>query len=144
MTVEEAKLLDLWFSKEYNGVASLGGMALDEVKKKGYTQSIFGHRRYFHKYFTGDMQSIGEVEREGGNSYIQMPAAAIMKIGLRRVWEALRATRLKARLVLTVHDELVLETPDAEVEQVKAICENMTSGLLELPLPVEVTIKTHW
>ena len=81
-------------------------------------------------------------ERVAMNSPIQGTAADIMKIAMLRVDRALREEGLAARIILQVHDELLVETPVQETEQVKAILEREMRGAADLRVPLEIAVST--
>jgi len=72
----------------------------------------------------------------------QGPAATVMKIALRRVHEAVQGMR--SHIILTIHDEIILEVHKSEIEQVIEICQNMTAGIMELELPVGIKVGRRW
>ena len=123
---------------------------LEEVVKtateKGYTETIFGRRRYIHELSSSNrvLQAFGK--RVAMNAPIQGTAADIMKLAMIKVYKRLKAQVPEARLVMQVHDELVVEAPDGLVEKVKAIlAEEMNSTAeLTVPLTVDVTSGKNW
>ncbi len=128
---------------------------IDETKRKakevGHVETLLGRRRYFpilaaetRDARTNIMQRAAE--REAINHPIQGSAADILKIAMIRIHAALRQKKFKARLLLQVHDELVLEAPDGEVKAVsKLVKEIMESAYpLDPPLKVEVGVGLNW
>jgi DNA polymerase-1 len=85
-------------------------------------------------------------ERAAINAPMQGTAADLIKMAMIRVQDWLASEKLQARLIMQVHDELVLETPDGEVERVKAELPGLMSGVAELavPLMVEVGVGPNW
>jgi DNA polymerase I len=125
---------------------------LAEGRERGYVNSLFGRRRPVPDLRSGGPRRAA-AEREAINAPIQATAADIMKIAMIRVDEELRQRKLKTRMLLQVHDELILEAPDDEVEQVvELVCEQM-EGAYELknektgnnvPLKVDVEAGPNW
>jgi DNA polymerase-1 len=123
---------------------------LDETRlraaEQGYVETLLGRRRYFpilQGQVRGRQASVrrAAAEREAINMPIQGSAADIMKIAMRRVYDALREGDFRARILLQVHDELVLETPDDEVQPVAALLRQQMSGAYELAVPLKVDVK---
>ncbi len=123
---------------------------LDEVVKeatlRGYTATPMGRRRYIPELTSsnGNMRAFGK--RVAMNAPIQGAAADIMKLAMIRVYEALKAKLPEARLVMQVHDELIIEVPDSQVEECKALVKREMEGVCELsvPLTVDVTSGKNW
>lgn len=125
-------------------------MYLDEVvkdaEKNGYTSTVFGRRRYIPEITSqnGNMRAFGK--RVAMNAPIQGTAADIMKIAMIKVRDRLLKEGVDAKIVMQVHDELVVEAKDSEVESVKAILrEEMENAVkLSIPLTVDVTLGKNW
>ena len=112
------------------------------AKKDGYITTMFGRRRPVPEITSSNFMQRSFGERVAMNSPIQGTAADIIKIAMIRVWRGLRAAGLKSRLILQVHDELVIETYKEEEEQVRRILtENMVSAA-ELAVTLEVDLHT--
>ncbi len=119
--------------------------------KQGYLETIFGRRRYFRMLqHTGDDRASAVVrarmEREAINMPVQGTNADIIKHAMIRLPDRLRTGGFQARLILQVHDELVLEVPDAEIVPVAAlVCEVMeAAGTLDVPLKTEAKVGLNW
>jgi len=119
---------------------------VEEAKKNGYTATIFGRRRYIPELTAqnGNLRAFGK--RVAMNAPIQGSAADIMKLAMLRVWERLKEEKLSAKIVMQVHDELVLEAPDSEVDATKKILREEMEGVasLSIPLTVDVTSGNNW
>ena len=119
---------------------------VEEAKKNGYTATIFGRRRYIPELTAqnGNLRAFGK--RVAMNAPIQGSAADIMKLAMLRVWERLKEEKLSAKIVMQVHDELVLEAPDSEVDATKKILREEMEGVasLSIPLTVDVTSGKNW
>ncbi len=126
---------------------------LDETKQKaksdGYVETLFGRRRYFPIFQLqatgGNLQARLRAEREAVNHPIQGTAADIIKVAMLRLHQAL-APNYRARLILQVHDELILEVPEEELEEVTALMIEIMSGAfkLDVPLKVDASSGTNW
>ena len=124
---------------------------LDETKKSatelGYIETLMGRKRYFHALKEGTNQLVrARLEREAVNSPIQGTAADIMKLAMLRVHNALSASDLACKILLQVHDELVLECPENEKEaSAKLVTIEMeTAFKLKVPLLTEIKWGRNW
>ncbi|MER3450932.1 MAG: DNA polymerase I, partial [Thermus sp.] len=120
-----------------------------QAAEQGYVETLLGRRRYFPELAPGAQTSFNQrraSERMAVNAPIQGSAADIIKIAMCRLHSALKARRLRTRLILQVHDELVLEVPEARVEEARSLVkEGMeTAYPLEVPLEVEVGVGRNW
>lgn len=119
------------------------------ARKQGFVETLLGRRRYFpvfqRKGGARNRQAIARAEREAINHPIQGTAADIIKIAMIRLHQALVAD-YEARMILQVHDELLLEVPEAEVEAVKSLVVDTMSNAFELvvPLKVEASTGRNW
>ncbi len=119
---------------------------VDDAKNAGYTTTIFGRRRYIPELTAqnGAMRAFGK--RVAMNAPIQGTAADIMKLAMINVHKRLKSERLDAKIVMQVHDELVVEAADRDVQRCKEILreemENVAS--LSVPLTVDVTSGKNW
>ena len=125
---EAAEYIEQYFAT-YPGVKEFLDKLVSDAKKNGYITTMFGRRRPVPELSSSNFMQRSFGERVAMNSPIQGTAADIIKIAMIRVWRALRDAGLKSRLILQVHDELVIETYREEEEQVRQILtENMVSA----------------
>lgn len=119
---------------------------VEDAKEKGYVQTLFGRRRMMPELSASNFITRSFGERVAKNAPIQGAAADIIKMAMLRVWNRLRAENLKSRLILQVHDELILEVADDEEQKVTALLiqemEQVTQ--LSVPLPVSVSKSRDW
>jgi len=115
---------------------------VDEGKEKGYVTTIFNRRRYIPelKSNNSNIRSFGE--RIALNTPIQGSAADIIKIAMVKVYNTLKERKMKSRLILQVHDELLLETHRDEVSEVKKILRECMENAVRLKVPLVVDMKT--
>ena len=141
---EAQALIDALFAR-FPGIREYIDRTLNEGRRDGYVQSLFGRRRVMPELKTGGPRRQA-AEREAINAPIQATAADIMKIAMIRVDEALHREQVQARLLLQVHDELILEAPDHEVEQIAALVKREMEGAftLSVPLGVDVEVGPNW
>lgn len=121
------------------------------AKDEGYVETLLGRRRYFPILRTETRDARTNVmqraaEREAINHPIQGTAADIIKIAMINIHRELAARKLKARLILQVHDELILEAPQAEAGEVEQLLTELMEGAYQLdpPLKVEVGVGQNW
>ncbi len=114
---------------------------VEEARKTGYAVTLFGRRRPIPELSSNNFMQRSFGERIAMNSPIQGTAADIIKIAMINVWKSLRDEELSSRLLLQVHDELLIETAKDEEEQVKRILEKGMKGAADLA--VELAIDMH-
>lgn len=112
---------------------------VDKARKLGYTQTMFGRRRYFPKLNSTNRASREAAERAALNAPIQGSAADIMKLAMIRVDDDLRKANVKSRVILQIHDELVLEIAHGEADVVENIVKNAMEHTVELSVPLSVS-----
>ncbi len=117
-----------------------------EAKSKGYVETVFGRRLWLPEIRSGNPARRQGAERAAINAPMQGTAADLIKLAMIAVQGWIERGRLGTRLILQVHDELVLEVPAAEVETVKAELPGLMSGVasLAVPIPAEVGIGPNW
>ena len=134
------------YLEHYSGVRDYMEKVVAEAKDKGYSETIFGRRRYLPELSSSNfnMRSFGE--RVARNMPIQGAAADIIKLAMIRVENRLEKEKLRARLILQVHDELIVEAPEEEAQQVAALLkEEMESAVqLSVPMIADANIGKTW
>jgi DNA polymerase-1 len=140
ITTEEARgLMDDYFER-FGGVRDYLQNIVVEAGKVGYTETIFGRRRYLPDLNSDNRQRREMAERMALNAPIQGSAADIIKVAMLNVQRALKESRLRSRLLLQVHDELVLEVADSEHAEVQALVRKEMGAAYELAVPLEVSV----
>ena len=143
---KEAKVYIEQYLEKYSGIKKFMEDIVESAKQNGYVETLFHRRRYIP-----ELKSNSYVVRQFGsraamNTPIQGTAADIMKIAMIDVFNKLKAAKLKSKIVLQVHDELIIETKLEEKEQVEIILkesmENATK--LKIPLKVELSVANNW
>ncbi|HIZ42041.1 MAG TPA: DNA polymerase I [Candidatus Gemmiger excrementigallinarum] len=116
------------------------------AKEKGYVETLFGRRRALPELASSNFQVRASGERMARNTPIQGTAADIIKLAMVHVWQRLRDEKLEARLLLQVHDELIVEAPEAEVEEVKRVLREEMEQVVQysVPLTTDVGIGKTW
>lgn len=143
---KEAKQLMGDYFTRFGGVRDYLRSVVDEARERGYTETLFGRRRPFPDLSSPNRILRDAAERQALNAPIQGTAADIMKIAMVNVESEITARKLSSRLLLQVHDELVLEAVDSEIGEVTEILtRNMESAaLLRVPLDVQVGTGRSW
>jgi DNA polymerase-1 len=142
---EAQEVMDAYFD-QFGGVADF----LDEVVRRahadGFTTTMFGRRRYLPELGSGNPRVRAIGERQALNAPMQGTAADIMKLALINVDVALVASDLETKMILTVHDELLFEVPEAERDAARALVEKEMTGVCELkvPLVVDASFGANW
>lgn len=137
--------IDAYF-KSYPGVKNYLDEQVALGKEKGYVCTMYGRRRPIPELKASNFMQRQFGERVAMNSPIQGSAADIMKIAMLNVENALEEEGLQARIILQVHDELLIETPVDEVERVKVLLEkNMRDAFsLRVPLEIGISVGNTW
>ena len=134
------------YLEHYSGVKAYMDTAIREAKERGYAETIFGRRRYLQELASSNFNLRAFGERVARNMPIQGAAADIIKIAMIRVCERLEREKMRAKLILQVHDELIVEAPQEEAERVAVLLtEEMEHAAdLRVPLVAEAKIGKTW
>ncbi|HWS12770.1 MAG TPA: DNA polymerase I, partial [Rhodocyclaceae bacterium] len=137
--------IDRYFAR-YPGVARYMEATRQAARERGYVETVFGRRLWLPEIRGGNNARRQAAERAAINAPMQGTAADLIKLAMIAVHRWLREQALATRLVLQVHDELVLEVPEAELERVRAELPGLMTGVAELavPLLVEVGAGANW
>lgn len=138
---EAAAYIEQYF-ETYPGVKRFLDQTVAQAKEKGYVTTMYGRRRPIPELASGNFMQRSFGERVAMNSPIQGTAADIMKIAMIRVWEKLHSEQLRSRLILQVHDELLIETHAGEEEQVRRILTEQMQQAAELSVVLEIDLHT--
>jgi DNA polymerase-1 len=137
---DEARgLMDEYFLR-FGGVRDYLRDVVDEARRSGFTATIMGRRRYLPDLTSDNRQRREMAERMALNAPIQGSAADIIKRAMLGVERALDQAGLRSRMLLQVHDELVLEVAPGEREQVEALVREQMGGAYELSVPLDVSV----
>ncbi|MCH5344483.1 MAG: DNA polymerase I [Acetatifactor sp.] len=136
---EASEYIEQYFAT-YPKVKAFLDRLVSDAKEKGYATTMFGRRRPIPELSSSNFMQRSFGERVAMNSPIQGTAADIIKIAMVRVWRALREEELQSKLILQVHDELVIETVKSEEAQVRRILEENMKAAAELAVTLEVDL----
>ena len=138
-------LMDLYFER-FGGIRDYLKTVVDDARKVGYTETVMGRRRYLPDLLHDNRQRREIAERMALNAPIQGSAADIIKQAMLNVQQALVAGQYKSRLLLQVHDELILEVVNSEIDKVSELVRTQMGSAfpLKAPLDVSVGIGASW
>ena len=142
----EAKAYIDNYLENYQGVRSYMKQVIADARETGYTQTLYGRRRYVPELSSNNYNIRSGAERITLNTPIQGTAADIIKLAMIRVENALRENYPEARLLLQVHDELIVECPEGIAEEVAALVSREMEGVarLKVPLMAEAHFGKSW
>ncbi len=143
---KEAKEYINTYLTKYHGIREFMKDIVKEAREKGYVSTLFGRRRYIPELKNKNKNIIQFGERIAMNTPIQGSAADIIKIAMNNLYKSLKNNNLKSKLVMQVHDELIVETFDDEVEAVKKIMKDTMENVvkLDIPLDVDLNVGNSW
>ncbi|MFF8292190.1 DNA polymerase I [Streptomyces sp. NPDC016309] len=136
---EARALMDTYFER-FGGVRDYLRRVVDEARATGYTETMLGRRRYLPDLNSDNRQRRESAERMALNAPIQGTAADIVKVAMLNVDRALREAGLTTRMLLQVHDEIVLEVAPGERERVEELVRREMSSAVELRAPLDVSV----
>ncbi|WP_131737790.1 DNA polymerase I [Actinomadura roseirufa] len=139
---DEARGLMEEYFQQFGGVRDYLHDIVSKARQDGYTETILGRRRYLPDLNSDNRQRREMAERMALNAPIQGSAADIIKVASLNVDRALRAAGLESRMLLQVHDELVLEVAAGELDDLKALVSAQMAGAYELRAPLDVSMGT--
>ncbi|MFC1416914.1 DNA polymerase I [Streptacidiphilus cavernicola] len=138
-TGEAQRLMDTYFER-FGGVRDYLRRVVDEARNTGYTETVLGRRRYLPDLTSDNRQRREMAERMALNAPIQGSAADIVKIAMLNVDRALTAAGLGSRMLLQVHDEIVLEVAKGERKKVEELVRREMAGAYPLRAPLDVSV----
>lgn len=141
VTRKEAKIYIEEYLGQYPKVKEYMVNIVESAKKFGYVETIFGRRRYLPDISSKNFNIRTFAQRQALNAPIQGTAADIMKLAMVKIFEALKINNLKSKMVLQVHDEVLIDTYIPEKELVKEIIKNCMENVIKLKVPLMVDVK---
>ena len=142
ISVKEADAFLKTYLDTFPKVDSYMKDCIAHAKDKGYVETLFGRRRALPELASSNFQVRSSGERMARNTPIQGTAADIIKLAMVHVWQRLRDEKLQARLLLQVHDELIVEAPDAEIDEVKRILKEEMENVVHYSVPLTTEVGT--
>ena len=142
LSAEEGKtFIETYFSK-YPGIKGYIDSTTAQVKKQGYVETLMGRRRYIPEVHSSNFHVRGAGERMAINMPIQGTAADAIKLAMIAIQSRIEQQMLRTKMILQVHDELIFETPNEELEPIEAAVLELMPGALDLSVPLDVELKT--
>ena len=137
---EAKKYIDQYLTK-YSGIKQFMDDIVEEAKEKGYVETIYHRRRYIPELKSNNYMVRKFGDRAAMNTPIQGTAADIMKIAMIKVYNELKTRHLKSKIVLQIHDELLIETYLDEKDEVKEVLKNSMESAAKLLVPLVVDVE---
>lgn len=138
-TTEAKEQMDVYFSR-FGRIRDYLYEVVEQARKVGYTETLFGRRRYLPDLDSSNRQRREAAERMALNAPIQGTAADIIKVAMINVHTAIQAAGLRSRMLLQIHDELVFEVAEGERETLEQLARDHMSAAIQLSVPLEVSV----
>ena len=129
------------YLEKYSGIKKFMDTVVDNAKEKGYVETLFHRRRYIPELNSNNYMVRQFGSRAAMNTPIQGTAADIMKIAMINVYNRLKNENLEAKIVLQVHDELIIECKKEIADDVKKLLQEEMENATELKVPLEVEVS---
>ena len=142
---EAQQYIDAYF-RRYSKVKEFLEGLVEEARKTGRVRTMFGRLRPIPEIMSPDVPARNRAEREAMNTPLQGTAADLMKLAMVRLHARLASEKMQTRMILTVHDELVLEAPEAELAKAQEVVKAEMEGAcaMKVPLKVDVGVGKNW
>jgi len=146
VSVKEADAFLKNYLATFPKVSGYMDKTISDARSCGYVSTLFGRRRSLPELASNNHNIRASGERMARNTPIQGTAADIIKLAMVHVWQRLRDEKLQARLLLQVHDELIVEAPEEEIDEVKRILKEEMENVVHysVPLTTEVGVGKTW
>ncbi len=138
---EAAQFITAYFEK-YPGIKEYLESTKDEVRKSGYVQTILGRKRFIPEINSSNRQVREAAERMAINMPVQGTSADIIKVAMINLAREMSQQKLRSKMLLQVHDELIFEVPEEEMEIMRELVPEIMSTALVLSVPLKVDLKT--
>ena len=142
---EAKKIIETYFNT-YPGIKTFMDDTLSRAREKGYVETLLGRRRYADGLTSSNINIIKAEERACINMPIQGTAAELIKIAMINVHNKIKKTKLKSKMILQIHDELLFEVPEIELDLLSSLVkEEMENAIkLDVPLKVDCDYGKNW
>lgn len=138
----EAKTIIENYFRQYSSIKDYMDASIEKARSKGYVETILGRRRYLRDINSANATVRGFAERNAINAPIQGSAADMIKIAMIRIQEDMEREKMRSKMVLQVHDELVFDAHKSEIDALKPLVEERMKTALKLNVPIEVGMGT--
>ncbi len=136
---EAAEIIDQYFL-QYTGIRQYMSEVIEFAKENGYVETILKRRRYLRDINSANMTVRGFAERNAINAPIQGSAADLIKIAMINIQQDIEEKGLAGKMIMQVHDELVFDVPNHEIETFKAIISDRMKSAIKMEVPIEIEI----
>jgi len=137
---EAAKFISLYFER-YAGVKDYMEATKEQARKLGFVETILGRRRFIPEINSANYMIRSAAERMAINAPVQGTSADIIKIAMLNIYREIKKRELKSKMLLQIHDELMFEVPEGEIEEMRALTRQLMTDAIPLSVPLEITIK---
>ncbi len=141
-SVQDAQKIMNSYFEEFSGVKTCLDNLVHQADERGYSTTLFGRKRPLPKLKSNNTKERESGKRMAMNSPIQGTAADIIKIAMIKCDKAIKQKNLKSKMILQVHDELLFEVPNEEVQQMETLVKNTMENAVQLSIPLEVDLQT--
>jgi len=138
---EAKRYIDSYFGR-YPKVREFIDRTVEQARTTGYVTTLLGRKRYIPELSSSSAPVRGFGERMAVNTPIQGTAADLIKMAMISIHDAIARRGFRSRMILQVHDELLFEVPDDEVEPMKGMVRDSMEGVLKLSVPIKVDLGT--
>lgn len=138
---EAKEFIEKYFA-QYPKMKKYTESLIEQAHNKGFVETLFGRRRYLPDVNSSMALVRNAAERAAVNLPVQGTSADIMKLAMISVYDALAEKYPETKLMMQVHDELVLEVPEKDLEAVSKLVKDLMEGVVELEIPIDVEVKT--
>ena len=134
------------YLEQYSGIKNFMDNITEEAKEQGYVETLFHRRRYIPELNSNNYMVRQFGARAAMNTPIQGTAADIMKIAMIKVYKEIKDRKLKSKIILQVHDEMMIEVPENEIEEIKEILKTSMETAVELKVPLiaDISVANNW
>jgi DNA polymerase-1 len=137
---EAKEIIDSYYA-QYGTIKTYMDETVAKARENGYVETIMKRRRYLPDINSSNAIVRGFAERNSINAPIQGSAADIIKMAMVAVYQEMKKTNLKSKMILQVHDELVFDVHIDEIEQMKSLVKNAMENAVQLTVPMEVEME---
>ncbi len=138
---EAARFITSYFEK-HTGVKQYLESTKERAREKGYVQTLLGRRRSIPEINSSNRQLREAAERMAINMPVQGTSADIIKVAMIKLYREMEKRRLKSKMLLQVHDELIFEVPEEEMEEMLKLVPEIMSTAIEISVPLKAEVKT--
>lgn len=142
ISLGEAKVYIEQYWLQFPSVKSWMNMVIEKTKEKGYVETFLGRRRYIPEIHERNKTLYDLGCRYSINTIAQGTASEIVKLGMINLHKEISANKLNAKILLQIHDELLIQVPESEIEKTKAIVKNCLENVVSWNVPLPISIKT--